>query len=238
MKKIFYILICLGMLLTTNVFAESNFYQNKYGVSFTENEYDFISKVYFDGYQNFMTQDDYNEFVSSDIMNNYNKTIQITQNSNSRAIHETSAKILKMSSSCGSSTCTIITTLTWKREPVVKSYDLIGAFLNNTTSSGTPNNHLYYGDNVMLPVETKKVSNGISATYDLPNTSEAMNFVQSFTVEKTGKVYVSYQHAKQNISLANSRKYSFSASGYGGVFVFNEGINNYYDAMQGLSMTL
>ena len=55
-------------LFILSVSAEG-FYTNRYGVSFSEQEYSFISNFYFDGYQNFMSIDDYNDFIDSDIMN-------------------------------------------------------------------------------------------------------------------------------------------------------------------------
>ena len=49
--------------------------------------------------------------------------------------------------------------------------------------------------------------------------------------------YVTYQHATSALTLANSKSYTFSSSGLGGVLYYsNSTIRNKYDGMQGLSM--
>ncbi len=130
----------LFCLLTTSLLvgdvsaAESNFYTNKNGVSFTGKEYKFISDFYFDGYQDYMTYNDYEKFLASNIMKGEIKTITLDDYSNSRSLeYETKMKQLKLSSSCADD-CFVVTTLIWKVIPAVKSYDLIGAYFDNTRS--------------------------------------------------------------------------------------------------------
>lgn len=55
------LLICL-IFNINNVFALETFYKNKNGVILTEEEYDFLTKMYWDGHQSLMTFDDYEEF--------------------------------------------------------------------------------------------------------------------------------------------------------------------------------
>ncbi len=63
--------------------------------------------------------------------------------------------------------------------------------------------------------------------------------IQYFTVQNKGKVYASYQHAKQNISLEDSQKFNINYNGLGNVFYFNDlNIRNVYDVMSGVEITL
>lgn len=100
--------------------------------------------------------------------------------------------------------------------------------------------HSYVNGNISTPVEYIKNSTGASATFRLPNdtviTSMAYDF--TFVVAKKGKVAVSYQHAKKNITLANSRKFIFNYNGYGSVFLFDQSIRSYYDQMMGVDLIL
>ena len=224
-------------LFILSVSAEG-FYTNRYGVSFSEQEYSFISNFYFDGYQNFMSIDDYNDFIDSDIMNGEITIVEkklIDDNALSlySLSHETNAKILKLATSC-STTCMVTSTLSWKNVPNVKSYDLIGAYASGTKIKYFKKALLSYGSNSTTSVEKNVTSTGVSSTFKLPDTKELMTIVQQFEVNKDGTIYVSYQHAKKSISLANSRKYSFSASGYGGVYNFSFDVSSYYDGMGGV----
>ena len=57
-------------------------------------------------------------------------------------------------------------------------------------------------------------------------------------MQKNGTVYASYQHAKRNISLINSRRYTFASGGFGNVFSFDSAVGDYYDEMGGVSISL
>ena len=48
---------------------ELTYYTNSNNVNFSKEEYEFISNFYFEGYQNYMTEEDYKEFKKSNIMN-------------------------------------------------------------------------------------------------------------------------------------------------------------------------
>lgn len=137
MKKIILLGMFLFLILPIDISAqEVEYYTNHYGVKFSKKEYEFISNFYFDGYQDYMTEKDYNQFIESDIINGViNTIVSDSENLSKELIHETTMKILKVSSSC-SSDCYVVTTLTWKSNPSVRSYDLIGAFLNGTSLNG------------------------------------------------------------------------------------------------------
>lgn len=239
MRFKFMLCLIISILFVENVCAlENTFYTNANGVGFSEEEYKFISDFYFEGFQDYMTQDDYQRFLDSNIMQGEITTKILDNSLNTRSlVYETQMKQLKVSSSC-SSDCIVATTLIWKSLPAIRSYDLIGAFFDNTSLVGNVSSYLLSGNNYISPSNTLTNSNGVSATIKLPNGNNNMEVVQQFMVKRSGSINVSYQHARKSITLANSKKYILSRSGYGGVFDFDESISSYYDAMGGITLNL
>lgn len=226
-------------LFVCNVSAnEQTYYTNNKGVSFSKEEYDFISEFYFVGYQDYMSEEDYLNFTNSNIMNGDIKIVSSeTPKQTRESVYETSMKILKVSSSC-STNCVIVTTLSWKSNPVVRSYDHIGAYFNSTSLVESPNTKLLFGTNTIFPTYTVSNSNGIADAIKLPSGNSTMNIIQQYSVRRSGSINVSYQHARKSITLANSKRFKFSYNGYGGVFNYEAAVTNYYDAMRGLTLNL
>ena len=72
MKKILGLLaIIMSVVFVKNVYAEV-YYTNANGVVFDQNQYNYISELYWDGYQNYMTQNDFNMLYNNDIPKIYN----------------------------------------------------------------------------------------------------------------------------------------------------------------------
>lgn len=238
MKKI-YIILLLTFILIGDVNAEE-YYQNSYGVSLTKDEYNKISEFYWEGYQDYLSIEDFNFLKNNGLFENEIKTAKFVDNNYnlfSLAEHTTANKSLKMSSSC-SSNCLISITLNWINLPKIRSYDILGAYLDKTsviqangviveTNNGRSNYQI-----------TKKTTNGIGTSFKLPTNVTYLNISQTLIVEKKGAIKASYQHAKKTISYDNSKKYSFSKSGIGGVFSFDTGIQDYYDCMNGVELNL
>ena len=243
MKKVLTIFITmLSMIIYTNVYAEEYYYQNNNGVSFTKEEFEFLNSFYFEGYPEYMTLNDYEEFTKSNIMNG---KIQIASSNNLNnymplvdVSYPTNKKTLKLSSSCSGTICSMAITLTWTQNPNVRSYDLIGSLVENTNITSRSGAKLYYSGENILPVEQKTQTNAISSTYKLPDSGSNIIVMENYNVNNSGKVIASYQHATQNISLATSRNYNFSTNGYGAVFAFYSGAGNYYDGMLGVYLML
>lgn len=240
--KFIFCMMCMFALFSkvsaSELSEEEYYYSNSKGVNFTKQEYDFISNFYFEGFQDYMTPEDYESFVNSDIMNGEIKTAVLEDtNLNKILYYETPMKILKVSSSC-STNCIVVTSLTWKSKPAVKSYDHIGAFFENTSLVGSVKSYLLSGNTYVSSSYDISNASGIASAIKLPDTNEALNIVQEFSVKKSGSINVSYQHARKNISLANSKRFKISRNGYGGVFDYDEDITNYYDAMGGLTLNL
>lgn len=240
MKKGLVLLLLTFITFSTTVSAKEVYYTNQYGVELTKEEYNFITKFYYNGYQKFITNEMYNYMLENNLFNGQIKTSIIEDaesNKLTRVSHETASKILKLSAVCISE-CNISIVASWKKNPTIKSYDVIGARFNGISYLGSHFIDLSYGDNIITNASLKTASNGIGASIKLPETSEKIVLAQSFRTTKGGTIYASYQHAKKTSTLAKSQNYSFSSAGFGGVFKFADSIKSYYDAMQGVSLTL
>ena len=218
-----------------SVNAQDYYYINDNGVTFTKDQYDFISEMYYDGYQAYMTEDDMKYFdgvkmipgtVEVKKYMEYDNEYQTRGN-----IHETQSKILQIAKASN----VIAISCAWKKSPNVRSYDLIGAYLNGPSIIGTPSAVISYSGGVVYPSATKQPSNGFGAAIKLPTGGNSIIASSTFNISGSGRVYGSYQHAKSSISLANANSYSISSSGLGQVFYFsNINIRNKYDAMSGV----
>lgn len=184
----------------------------------------------------------------------YNNPISLASNCESGtavSCWETSYKKLTLNAWVeASSTSTYLRLVlinTWKIIPSVRSYDVIGLRYYNyvpydgfgdqsvySWSSGYQNiTYSYNGSNI------NKKSNGVGISQNLLDNSDAYDITNRLvldgnTTSNTLGVYGSYQHANQEVTLAQSKNYNFG-NGLGGVFVFNSGIGSKYDAMQGVS---
>lgn len=245
MKKLFMLMGLLTVLsFTSNVMAldtDEVYYTNDNGVSLTEEEYNFISMYYFEGFQDIMDQDEYDYMIDNNLMDGEITITEVTDAETSLArdvTHTTASKKLKLSCTCSASPCSVTLTLTWLTSPNVRSYDLIGAYSPTKGSLVFNSSILYHSDGSSVRTEYNQESYGISATMKLPTDKEDIVIIMHFTANKNSTVYASYQHAKKTITLANSRKYSFNSGGYGGVFLFESGVKDYYDAMGGIKTTI
>lgn len=233
-KKFFLIVFLLNVIFIHSVYASEVYYKNSNDVAFSKCEYDFISNFTWEGFQTSMTSEDFsNIFRYADC----NNVIESDFNSVSTfgTIHVTQNKSLKISKSCATSYCSVSTVLKWINLPTVRSYDLIGVYFRNTSLE---NNGVITYVNNSPASEIKRTNNGFGVSVKLPTGNNAISVTQIFTVKKTGTVYASYQHAVRSVTLATSKKYSISFSGYGSVFLFENGVNSYYDAMGGVNITL
>lgn len=230
--------ICLSFKIN-NVKALETFYENMNGVTLTKEEYDFLSQMYWDGYQSLMTLDDYEEFKNSKVMNGQIEVKKLNYN-NYIVPYGTSisygGRTLKIFKSC-SSNCLISVTLEWTGNPTVRSYDVIGAYIENTSFTNTPTTTVATSSSKTVVTDLKKTNNGIGSSFKLPSGSN-IKVNQTFRVNTGGHVYASYQHAKSSSTLAKSKDYTFSKFGYGNVFQFSNNSSNIYDAMSGVDITV
>ena len=239
MKKHLYFLLFIVFSIfvgIVSVNAQDYYYINDNGVTFTKDQYDFITEMYYEGYQAYMTEDDINYFngikmvpgtvESKEYVETYHDGYQTRGTE-----HETQSKRLKISKI----NSTIAISCVWKKSPSVRSYDLIGTYLNGPSLSSTPSSKITYSGGSIYPSATKTPGNGYGAVIKLPSSGNSIIASSTFTVSGSGRVYGSYQHAKSSISLANASSFTIGNGGLGNVFKFSsQTIRSKYDGMGGV----
>lgn len=227
--------------------AESDnvYYTNPNGINLTEKEYNLVKEMFDERFLEVMNQDDYN-FINRLDVNNRDVELSVKEPDyiGSRSTYlETNAKKLAIGKSCSTKSCTVTITNSWKYEPKVKSYDVIGAMLVGTTFvGGTSDAETTFklGSTNHVCNNYVKTSNGVGCSYKIASGSgESIYTYQVFTVYTGGNVYGSYQHAGKSVSLSTSKNYRFHINGYGNVFLFNTTAGkDAYDAMGGVYVAL
>ncbi len=223
----------------------STFYINANGVEFSEQQYNYICDLYYDGYQEYMSQSDLNKMIELDLFNQPITIIEdndIINFNNLYGINSTSVtqngRTTKIAKSC-SNQCIVTLTSTWSIIPTINSYDVIGFRVVNA-SINSINNAIVNGNNysaVYIPSQSRQFSNGLGYSVKLGNVS-GMKVSTSMYTSTSGTVYGSYQHAMSNVSLATSKLYNISSTGYGNVFSFYGNANFKYDNTNGVSISL
>lgn len=242
-RKFIWGILVMFCILEVNVNALENeevYYENENGVQFTKSEYDFVGEFYYDGYQEYMTLENYNRLKDTNVMTKEIKKVVYGDGgiqTLTDVSYQSASKKLVLSYACPSR-CYASFQASWLTIANVRSYDLIGVYSPTANALVAEGATMGYSGNVFLPVEKNNSTYGISATFKLPSTDAKYIFTLDFDVPKGTKVFASYQHAKKTISLANSRKYTFNSAGYGGVFDFDSSVSSYYDGMSGVSATL
>lgn len=165
--------------------------------------------------------------------------------------HTTSYKNIAITTSqTGTNSYFIYVTNDWLITPKVKSYDVIAMRVDDATiSSGTQSgvqfyttngitaavNYSYQGTNMVLS------SNGFGISMNLVDAASGFTCEIEAIVTATSQwatVYGSYQHAMTAVTLAKSKSYTISHNGYGKVINFATAVQNDYDNMQGVSISL
>ena len=163
--------------------------------------------------------------------------------------YETTAKKLSLVLLGGTTWNYVVLTATWKYIPTTRSYDVIGFrgyglefrdgsqigeqiyVLNGTYSTI---NYAWNGTNI------QRHDNGFGISMNIVNSDiSALQLIVECDVsvaQSSPAIYGSYQHAVENVSLANSQNYTLTGGGLGDVFEFPYSIAQKYDGMSGLSI--
>ena len=227
------------MVFFINVRADEVYYTNSHGVSLTEEQYNFLTELHFDGYQEYITEATHNKYLSMGLYDEKvtKKVIEDfddTGNSLNGTLHE-------LAYACGGNRCTMATTAEWKGTPRIISYDVIGSYLyGNLTRLSTPITYLYWSGNTIEFTDRVYSGNGYGCTALLQNSSVNMIVAQDvdIRVDGSGTFYSSYQHATKRITLETSKKYTTGFGGDGGVFFFYGSAVGVYDQMAGVDVHL
>lgn len=237
MKFVYKLLfIFLLSLFVNNTLKAETYFTNELGTEFTKKEYDFVSEMFWDGYQNNMTLKELNEMRESNALNGKITKKRFLINDNDVKSLNNGGRVLSMNSSCGN-TCLITINATWNVNPSIKSYDVIGFRTTGVPLTNT-NSAFVSGTNYSMSYSyNKSASNGRGYSIKFPNTSNVIISASMYTTTG-GTIYGSYQHAKSNISLDNSKLYTFSANGSGNTFLFYGAAFGKYDNINGLSISV
>ncbi len=244
--KAYMLMVAFLMLFCTPIVNASSYYVNDYGVEFTEKQYNYISNLFYDGYQNDMTQEEFDRILNANLFEQPIVVVEpfepiqinIGNNINSESVYQ-NGRTTKIVKSCTSSECLVTVTATWSLTPTINSWDVIGFRL----TSGTINN-----------IGTAKVTGtGYAQSYPVSNAQQSGNgfghsvLLGGVTNMKVstfmyctpgGTVYGSYQHAMSNVSNATSKLYTIGAGGYGYVFNFYGAAVGKYDNATGVYTSL
>lgn len=240
MKKILIIFGALAIFIGQDVKAET-YFVNKNNVRLTKSQYDYISKLYYEGYQNFITEDEYNALVQNDLFqqNIESKSIVAFEKSNTRSTNiYANKRTITISKSCNAK-CLITLKVIWDSIPLVQSYDVIGMRFNSTSAT-TINQCSISGNNYNNSYSTrtenyKSSNNGFGYSVKIPNNA-GLVILTSATVNTGGTVYGAYEHALSNVSLATSKNYNISSAGQGSVFAFTGSAIGKYDNTSGVEI--
>ncbi|MBR1413074.1 MAG: hypothetical protein IJ574_00185 [Bacilli bacterium] len=217
--------------------ADECFYTNTNNVCFSEEQYDFVTNMYYEGYQDIMNQADIDFFDDSVFDSRVEKeTYYEYLDGTMGTTHSTANKKVEISKATGGNTY-LTTVATWFNSPSTRSYDVIGAYLSGPTLVNTGSAYATATGGTNNGTGTQIQTHGFGTSVKLPSGS-SVRVVQTFSVSGSGTVYASYQHATSSISLANSKKYNIAYSGYGHVFSFYGAASGVYDGMGGVDIAV
>ena len=243
-KTIKLILFLLSIfIISTNdakALSQNDYYTNHYGIKIPLGEYNELKKYYSESFIYSMNEQEYENIMkynlenitvseSTDFINNNMSTYSTS--------FSTNYKTIRIVNNNGYITVSLI----WKIMPKIRSYDVIAARFNGVSITGVTNfKQTYVSDGytyISYSGTKKEFSNGLGYSFKLSEYSHLESSL-SFWVSGNGTVYASYQHAHKTTTLNQSKQYTLSSSGYGGVILFDSAIRSYYDAMSGVSINI
>ena len=234
-KILFGLLLCVFLVPCAS--AKENYFTNENGVSLTEKEYDFFSEMYWEGFQEFLTQEEYLQVRDMDLFDQKIQKETYTNYPITRGSSVTSnLRTLSITKACNSTCYSTLVTM-WNGSPYIRSYDVMGARLNGPSLVNV-NNLIVTGNNYYQSYNNpKKFNNGFGYSFQLPNASD-IRVSTSFTTTLNGTIYGSYQHAMSKTNSGVSNQYTIGVGGYGNVFQFIGTARNVYDNAPGVDINL
>ncbi len=200
-------LVCALGVTLMQVNAKEYYYENNNGVKLTEQEYNFYTEMYWEGYQEYISKNDYDYFKNMNIFEQ--KVIKHTVNDTplTRGATVTShLRTLSISKAC-SEKCVISLVNRWNGNPTIKSYDVIGVRLKNV-SLVSKTGVLVTGTNYSKMYNSSKdFDSGFGYSILVPNVDN-IKATLTFTTTTGGTVYGSYQHAATNTTENISEQFS------------------------------
>lgn len=188
------------------------------------------------------------EFENNKLTTLHNESCKETEgNSNYSDTVTTNYKSLNTTVIVQSGNYSIVNVLHWTQVPKYKSYDVFAFYLSNFSYYNVAGSQVYYNtsgsgsynyNSSSAGYKSSSVGAGISM--NLKDGSNITGYYLSLTANLTagnsshGTTYVTYQHAKTDLTRAQSMSYTFSLGGLGNVLYYsNSAIMNSYDGMSG-----
>lgn len=245
MKKLLYLFAFVFMFIGLYDVKASTYYTNTKNVNFTKEQYDFVSEMFYDGYQEVMEQADLDKMVELDLIGKpiSKKTITSDGLINDNPVNPRSTYVyyagrtLTIDVVC-TTQCLVALTAQWGCTPNIQSWDVIGMrytsdvvvnYINLASVVGTGYSATYYTSSTQY----QNQGNGFGYSVKLGNASN-LKISTSMYTEPGGTVYGSYQHAVETVSLATSKLYTIGLGGYGYVFHFTGNAYGKYDGAPGV----
>ncbi len=171
---------------------------------------------------------------------------------------ETNYKKITLDITYGASVSTKYVTLTniWKTIPKVKSFDVLAIAPQVTSLSFNFSGHRsgyqkWDGNIVNYDIDSENWKLVSSTLFGKKGLGLSQNLVNDTTTSLENSITVvflcgtdpftvkaSYQHATSDVSLAQSKKYTFGDNGMGDLIEFDSSVASKYDNTKGLSATL
>lgn len=193
------------------------------------------------------------EYEKSEEENNYTCKSTISTKSSDNGFIETSYKKLSVHLTDLSDEFDLYGTLTWKKVPACRSYDVFAFRTAHFSYSGVNGTQEYYTNsghsNILYDYTSqgyKSASNGAGFSMNLKDGNNITKYFMDLNADlqinqynySTAHVWVTYQHAQNDLTRAQSMSYSISAAGLGDVVYYtNNYIANTYDDMAGIELT-
>ena len=224
-----------------NVKAEEVFYTNSNGVELTENEYRYLTTLFWNAYVDNMTEEQVETFRNEGWFEGRLVKASTTDNETMCPIqsdtHHTPYKTLSIGATC-TNECLVSIVNTWDVNPGIRSWDVIGAYLSNVSLTQHDVTYVYSSAGTETYNNLKTAYNGIGNSVKLPNPGNGIVVNMIFRTTTGGHIFGSYQHATENITLLVSKNYNFSLGGYGSVFSFYGNAIGKYDGMAGVDIAV
>ncbi len=243
MKRIVKWMLVVVMLfgISLKVNAEEVYYTTPNGVELTENEYHYLKTLFWQDYIDNITEEKVEEYRNAGWFEGRLVTSSYEDKENMCSTrspsHETPYKKLAIGASC-TNECLVSIVTTWKVNPGIRSYDVIGAYLSNVSLNSHTVTVVYSSVGTTTYNNLKTAYNGIGNSVKLPNSGSNIVVNMIFTTTPGGFIYGSYQHATENITLLVSKNYNFSLGGYGSVFSFYGNAIGKFDGMAGVDIAV
>ena len=243
MKKRWILMFVFGFLLIPHgTYAKENdYYTNHNGVEIEQKLYYELCNIYSVGYVEFLTNEEFVNLTENDLSSVVKEEYSDGNLNNlylpNGSYYSTGSKSVSLIKNGN-----YITLLgSWKVVPNTKSYDVIAVRLSGVSLNGSytfKQSYVYGGNyNIVYNGNNQTFSNGFGSSALLQNGSN-QEYSLTFKVSGSGTVYGSYQHAVSSVSLNQSKNYTISSAGLGGVVNFASSVSGYYDGMTGVNLSV